>query len=1093
MLVAIGLLFLGAPPSARAQSSTAGAVGGVITDPSHAVIVGARVTATSVSTNASASAKTDSTGHFLITPLQPGTYKLQITAPGFGAVTVNDVVAEVGVVTTADEELQLARQAQTVSVTATAPVVNTTQNAVATNFNEKALRNLPINQRRWSYFALSTPTAVPDGTYGDISFRGLGYIFDNNTVDGASDTQAFFAEETGRTRMAYSTSLNSVKEFQVKSANYSAEYGNAAGGVINAVTKSGSNHVHGDLYYYLRDNSIGGAYRPFATGAVQQADGSYAIEPINPTDIRDQFGGDAGGYIIKNKLFWYFSFDGFVHHFPITDIPSEPNNFFAPVMVSAPSSCAKATLSGSNAPQSLTTGQILYCRGFNQSQVNQALSFLDSTTGTAPRTGDQTIYFPKLDWHPNDKNTITVSYNRVRWTSPYGVQTSSVVSRAIDSNGNDYVHDDRAIADWTTVIGASMTNELRYAFSRDNEFEFATAALPGEPVSPITNLSPQVGIGGCGFSGGSRLSCSWTFGAPYYLQRPAYPLEKTNQVSDTFSLVRGNHFIKFGVDVIPVNDIVSSYASGDQLGEYYYSYLQDFLSDYITAVDHLGNGACTSTSGGTTYQIPCYNDYYQTFGPLKFNFSTVGTGAFVQDDWHLTPRLTFNLGLRWDREGLPSTIVPNPAIPQTMSFNADNKDFQPRVGFAWDPTGHGTTVIRGGYGMYYGRITNEQIYEQLSLTGSPNGQISATIYPTTGYSNATGTPTPDAPMYPNILASYSPKVGRPNVVFFPSDLRLPGAEEFDVAFQHQIARNTAMTLSYVGSIGRFLPVGIDTNLPQATTLAYTVVGGPLNGETINYPFFSGYRPNGNYNKMVEYCSCATSHYNAFVAEVNRRFTAGLQFNASYTYSHATDDEGTAYAAVTGNGPIDPYNLGLEEGTSGLNIPNRFIATVVWQPPYYTHSSNMFARELLSSWTLSLSQVAQTGSTFSGTISGNEPYGLDATVSSGGPTGGGTSTRALFLPKNGYTLPATVNSDVMLARSFHIRENARIQFSVQAFNLFNHVNYFGTSTTAYTIGGSAANPELIYNTEFNTPALFTYANDSVFYSQRQLQFGAKISF
>jgi len=1078
----------------RGQSQVFGALGGSITDPQHAAILGATVTARSLATDATSTTKTDGAGRFIIDNLQPGAYEVQVSAANFSTVTQSRVVVEVGLVTPVDIELGVAGQSQTVTVSGEAPIINTEQSVFATNMNQEAINNLPINSRRWSTFALATPGAVPDGTFGDISYRGVSYIFDNNTVDGAANTQAFFAEEIGRTRMAYSTSLNSIQEFQVTTDNYSAEYGRAVGGVVNAVTKSGSNQIHGDVFYFNRDNNIGGAYSPFATAAVLQPNGTYLTEPIKPEDERQQMGADIGGWIIKNKLFYYFNFDDQIHNFPAVNVPTTPANFFAPIVVAMPASCGTATESGSGAPKTLTTGQILACRGFTQTQVNAAVTEINSTTGTSPRTGDQTIYFPKIDWKPTENDTVTFSYNRVRWFSPFGVQTGSVVARSIDSNGNDYVHDDRGIVSWTRTLGASMTNEARFIYSRDFEFEYTTPSLPGEPVSSLTGLSPQVDINSCGFSGATptvTLACGFTIGAPYYLQRAAYPDERRVQGADTFSINKHKHLLKFGVDITHVGDFLNSYASGDQLGEFSYTYYQDFLSDYIASTNNINGGkSCTSTSSCTTYLIPCYNDYFQTFGPLAFNVDTLEMGFFVQDDWHLTTRFTVNLGLRWDHESFPSTVLPNAAIPQTTTFPNDKKDWGPRIGMAWDIFGTGKTVVRGGGGVFYGRITNEQIYEALTLTGSASGQLSPTIFPTTGTSNSTGTPTTGEPIYPNILPTYNASVGTPNITYFPADTRMPMAEEFDAILEHEISPNTVVSVSYIGSIGRFLPTGIDTNLPTPTTLNYSVVGGPLNGESVTVPFFAGLRPNPSYQQMVMYCTCVTSHYNGVVGQFNRRMRAGLQFNLNYTYSSNTDD-GASSAAITSPTPVNPYNLRAEEGNSALDVKNRFVATVVWQPPYFEHSSNAFTHWVLGGWRFAVDQIAQSGIPFTQSISGNEPSGLGATVSAGGVTGGKTSTRVPFVERNINFLPPTVNTDIRLARSFHIWERAQIEFTAEAFNLFNHVDYTAATTTAYSTGGTAAAPTLTYNS--TSLGALTAANNGVFIGARQLQWGARISF
>jgi hypothetical protein len=931
-----------------------------------------------------------------------------------------------------------------------------------------------------------------------VAFRGLGYMFDSNTVDGAANTQGYFGEEVGRTRMAYSTSLDSVQEFQVTTSNYSAEYGHAVGGVINAITKSGTNSLHGNAHYYLRDSTVGGAYTPFATGAVRQPSGSYLTEPIKPLDIRNQFGADAGGPIIKDKLFWYFDFDDQRHDFPVVNIPLTPASFFTPIVVVAPAAgCTAAeNLSGGNsAYPKIPTGQTLFCRGFTQAQVDPVVNFLASTTGTSPRQGNQTIFFPKLDWKLNSNNTLSGSYNRVRWKSPFGVQTNATTDRAIDSNGNDFVKDDRAVANWSSILSPVASNNLRFIYSRDFEFEFNTPPTPGDPLSQA-GLPPGGDINSCGYNNSvaptTTLACTWDLGTPYYLNRIALPDEKRYQVADTFTVSHGSHLIKFGIDITHTGDLLNSYVSGDQYGEYEYSQLSDYISDYIDGVNHLGV-SCINTIA-LDQAIPCYNEYLQTFGPLKFSVPTLESGFFVQDDWHVVRRLTLNLGLRWDHESFPSPVLANPALPQTTSFPSDNKDWAPRFGFAWDVTGRGTTVVRGGYGMYFGRVGNEQIYDAMTQTGNAGSQLSPSIFPTTG----TGVPVAGVPLYPSILTTYATSVGTPNITFFPGDMRLPGAEEFDVVIEHQLWRNTAVSASYIGSVGRFLPIGIDTNLnPPTGTLSYTVVNGPLNGQVVTEPLFTGTRPNPAFNTIIKDCSCGISHYNALVLGFNRRMTGGLQFNTSYTYASDTDDlsngssgGGAASASISSNGPVNPFNFRTENGTSNLEVRNRFVGAVVWQPPYFDHSSSFATRALLSGWTLSLNEIAETGLPYLQTISGNEPSGLGGTISSGGPTGGKTSTRADFVTKNGNLLPPTVNTDMRIGRMVHFYEHLQAEFSLEAFNLFNHVNYNTATGGAYTTGGTAAAPTLTYNSSFGH---LTAANNGIFFTARQLQLGAKISF
>jgi hypothetical protein len=242
---------------AMAQSTTDGAIGGTVTNPNKEVVPGATVTVRNVETGKEVTATTDSEGRFRMVQLPPGNYSVKVSSSGFGDFTLDQVVVEVGRVTDLDVPLSVGAVTGTVEVTGEAPVINTTQQDFSTNVNQVSINNLPINGRRWSNFALLTPGAVPDGTFGLISFRGISGLLNNNTVDGGDNNQAFFAEERGRTRISYSISQSAIREFQVNTSSYSAEYGRSAGGVVNAVTKSGTNEFHGELFYYQRNNKWG--------------------------------------------------------------------------------------------------------------------------------------------------------------------------------------------------------------------------------------------------------------------------------------------------------------------------------------------------------------------------------------------------------------------------------------------------------------------------------------------------------------------------------------------------------------------------------------------------------------------------------------------------------------------------------------------------------------------------------------------------------------------------------------------------------------------------------------------------------------------
>src|SRR5260370_11180872 len=280
--------------SAMAQSTVTGAIVGVVTNPNKEVIPGASVTVKNTGTNKEDTATTGGEGHFKISNLQPGEYTVTISASGFANFTDARVVVEVGKETTLDVPLSLQGVTGTVEVTAEAPVINTTQQDFSNNMNQTAINNLPINGQRWSNFALLTPGTTPDGNFGLISFRGISGLLNNNTVDGGDNNQAFFSEERGRTRINYVVSQNAVREFQVNTSNYSAEYGRSAGGVTNAVTKSGTNALHGSGYLFDRNNTLG-ARNPLGTiSSFNQATGAVTIGAFKPVDRRYIFGGTFG-------------------------------------------------------------------------------------------------------------------------------------------------------------------------------------------------------------------------------------------------------------------------------------------------------------------------------------------------------------------------------------------------------------------------------------------------------------------------------------------------------------------------------------------------------------------------------------------------------------------------------------------------------------------------------------------------------------------------------------------------------------------------------------------------------------------------------
>jgi hypothetical protein len=1031
-----------------AQSTVTGGIRGKVTDPQGAIVPNATVTVTNVGTNKIDTAVTDEDGGYRFSNLQPGTYSLGIAASGFANFALERVVVEVGQVTAVDVPLGIAGQTATVEVTAEAPVININDNSNSTNINQTSINELPINGRRASNFVLLTPGVVPDGGFGLISFRGISGLLNNSTVDGGDNNQAFFSEERGRTRISSSISQDAVREFQVNTSNYSAEFGRAAGGVVNTVTKSGTNEFHGSAFYYLRDNRFG-ARNAFSFQTIATPTGNQIVG-LKPDDVRHQFGGSLGGPIVKDKLFFFFSYDQQKRNFPA---------------VSAPSSLTFYNLTPANI-NTLTT-----VRGVTQAQINAGISFLQSLNGEVPRKADQLLLLPKIDWVINSKNTFSAVYNRLRSDSPAGVQSQAVVSRGIASFGDDKVTLDTLNLRLNSTISTSLINEARFQYSRDLEQQFGQPAAPGEPTT-ANGFSPSVAIGTGGF----------TFGKPNFLDRTAYPDERRTQFADTMTLIRGRHTLKFGGDVNYVSDLLDNLFQN--AGAYNYSNLTDFLSDYAFPT----TGGCFV--GTTTTRTKCYTSFNQGFGPTAFKFSTNDYNLFFQDDFRITPRLTLNFGLRYELQTMPEPQIPNPLEPRTSEFPSDKNNFGPRIGFAIDASGDGTSSIRGGYGIYYGRIINSTISNAITNTGVAAGQRQVSLTP-----NQVGSPT-----YPNVLTAPPTAAGSAgDIVVFSGGMENPMIHQMDVIFEQQIAKNTVVSVSGLLSIGRNLPTFVDTNLnfPTSST-SYTVIGGPLDGQTITTPRFTGPRPNTNFGRITEIRDTIGSEYYGLVLQANRRLTDGLQFQASYTLSKARDNGQTSQTFTSPNVPLNPFDLDLEYGTSNLDIPHRFVASAVYAPGtlFGVGRNSNLGRAIFGGFTIAPIVTIQSGTPYSAGITGNVISGTTGGITflpgtSTGILGAGGANRLPNLERNIYRLPYVFNVDLRISRRFRLTETANLEIFAEGFNIFNRLNVTGiVSSSAYSTGGTPAAPTLTYNTTtFGVPG---EAGNSIF-RERQIQFAARFQF
>jgi hypothetical protein len=1063
--IVVAICLLGAA-QLLAQSTTDGAIGGTVFDKTGAVVGGARIVAHNVGTDGEKSRQADASGYYRISGLQPGTYRVIVTAKGMADYKAEQVIVEVGSLTELSPDLGVAGTTETVDVTAEAPQINYTSPDFANTLDQTAISNLPINGGRWSDFSLLTPTVVntPLG-FGLLSFRGISALLNNNTVDGADNNQAFFSEERGRNRAGYSSPKSAIQEFQVNTSNYSAEYGRSAGGVINTVTKSGTNQFHGEGYFYDRDNDWGAA-NAFTQINVQTAPGVFTSQNFKPKDWRKISGFGVGGAVLKDKLFFFLAYDWYDRNFPSVAVTSNPNAFFA--TPSAATISTLATRLGVSNAQATTI-------------YNNDLAGLNTMLGTVPRTGTQTIWFPKLDWTINSKNHAEFTVNRMRWNSPLGIQTAATVTRGTNSFGNDSVQDTWGVAKLDTVFTNNFSNQVRFQYGRDFEFESSQAPSAYEQANivgkqaapnPLGPLPPSVSI-----------TNGFTFGVPNFLQRARFPDEYRTQAADTMTWIHGKHTLKYGADLSHVDDNAQNLFNG--FGSYSYSSLLNYFSDL---------NAPKTCSGA-----PCYSSFSQGLGLAGLDFTTNDYAFFAEDDWRLFPRLSLSFGLRWEYQQLPSPVASlvNPAVPQTEKMPSDKNNFGPRVGFAAQLTGDGKTVLRGGYGLYYGRIINSAIFNALVDTAVTGSQASIFFTPT-----STG-----APVFPNVLTNLS-GVSK-NVAFFAPNFQNPQIHQIDLTLERQIGWNTSVRVSYLGSFGRELPGFADTNIaPSNQTITYAVIGGgPVGASTLTEPLFTT-RANPAFGSMTEIFSGINSRYDAFVVQFDHRLNHHVQFSANYTRSRAVDfgqnestfsDTSDLLLPVTMPGAIQ-----VEKGAGIYDTPYRITANAIATSPWKVKG---WAGWLANDWEFSPIYQIGSGLPFSLTTAGT-PAILS---SSGGPlslsgvgssiNGSGGANRIDATGRDTFRMPGTWTTDLRLAKRFKFQERYDLELSGDFFNIANKQNITGVNTTGYIIsnpgvgrpcaaGVPTSESCLTFNPTFGS---FTNSNSNIAYTPRQIQLGVRVKF
>lgn len=963
---------ISAPIFAQSSAGVAN-ISGVVHDASGAVVPGAKVTISSANQGQIRSLVTNDAGVFSAPALTPGPgYKVTVSAAGFNTYDAGNLTLTVGQNLDLSIALTVGTSTTQVDVTGTAVMVDDAKSDVSTAVDTRQIQDLPINGRRVDSFVLLTAGVTNDATFGLLSFRG---VAGNNSflLDGNDNTEQFYDENAGRTRIQSQLSQDAVQEFQVVSDNYSAEYGRAMGGVVNTVTKSGTNSIHGTAFYYLRSTGFD-ARDPFST--------------FNPSERRVEGGGSVGGHIIKDKLFYFLTGDFTYRNFPMVD------SYVSPTVVNATSQTWIGCGVASGTTPAATAAQ---CNAIN--------GLLPRFYGQIPRTDDNDLAFGKLDYHMSDKNTFTAEFNFLRWLSPNGIQTGlvSTSGAGITGNGDDSVRVRNGKFGWTSVPTSSFVNTFRFGWDGDRQSDSFDNAELGSGLGYL-----DVSVGGV------------QLGPATYLPR-IEPNETRYEFTDDANYVHGNHSFKAGFQFYTTEDY--NYYISNAWGSYTYTNPNTFALDYSGATAGIGKN---------------WQSFSQTFGNPVADYRINELAGYALDQWKVTPKLTVNLGVRYDKSMSLNFPVSNPDWPQTGYIHTPSTNFAPRLGIAYRLSDR--TVLRGGYGIFYARLLGGLIDDLWTTNGLY--QNSQSLSSTSSTQLAAG------PVFPNRLAApvSGLAAGTTTIQFADPNLKAPYTQQANITLEHQLTGSMLLTVAGMWSRGVHLMSAVDVNAPTPSgsyTYQFADASGNLTGQTFTTPLYLNPRPNSKYSYVIEDANGIDSYYDGLSVTLNKRFSHGLQLLGDYTWSHEIDDgQGQATNAIffsSLGGMTYNGNNAFERGSGWLDQRHRFVLSFVWAPTI-THSNNAVAKYVLNNWQLSTITTLASGRPYTSEtvrVSTAGPSGLLSTSTLNGFQNG--NTRAPFYPVNTVMTPPSYRADARLTKVIPIQikdHNTDLNLIFEVFNVSN---------------------------------------------------------
>ncbi len=1030
------ILLAGVLPVA-AQTAT---VQGRVTDPTGAVAPGAKITITNARSGVKSTTTSNTQGAYTMPFLQPGTYDILVKSPGFKPALRSGVALDVDQTAGIDFALQVGEASQTVEVQGGAPLLQTETASLGQTIDNKTLFTLPLNGRDYTQLVTLGAGAVQN-TYSraknGFSLNGSETFQNTMLLDGVDNNNYILGTDSGNIN-ALTPSVDAIQQFKVETSNYSAQYGRSAGGVVSVSIKSGTNEIHGDAFEFLRNDALD-ANDFFANRT------GLARPPLR----RNQFGGTVGGPVIKNRSFFFLSYQGTRQTSSNSGATTAPT----PAMVGGNfgSKAIYDPFSLSGGVRAPFPNNVIPANLFDPSGAKLAALYpAPNLPGlvnnyaynqTELNNGDELD--SRFDEQLTNNDTMFVRYSR----GTGEIDQGSVFHGPGNGGGGfgQYPIDQPLLAysivvSETHIFGPALVNEFHIGYTHNESNQLSPATSPLFQQFGINGIPPLAGLDGLPQIGLTAFSA---LGDRTFAPNPK--LVQVGQLNDTMSWIHGNHTVTYGGQVLLSHDYAGT--SNGARGSL------SFNGQFTSQVPGKGAGSAladlllgqTNSAGLTTPLVGRLRDSYY--------------GLFINDSWRVNPKLTLNFGVRydlqtplWERDNRMASFDFFPGSPgygtlidatsgsflaRTFS-NLDTNNFAPRLGLAYQLDSK--TVIRGAYGVFYGGLG----YQDIAHSGSANPPYfmsvsapSATSAPLSNLVLSQGFP-------PGLLSTTNLK--NPNLFALSPQFPMPMVNQWNFAVERQLPGDSVLTVSYVGSSTSHLMGDNNINSPPPGPGAIN----PRRG----FP---------QYGDIIFQTPYGHATYEALQATFQKRYSSGLSILADYTWSHAMDNVLNNEDNVGGGVPQNPLDWALEKADSGFDVPQHFVASVIYQLPVGAQGKllggSRVSRAVFGGWQVGGIFVDQSGFPLTPTVSPNPSNTTTPArpnrVCNGNLSGSAQTLNqwfqvSCFAPAAPYTYgnsargvirsPGMANLDALVDRNFTLTERMNLEFRSEFFNFTNSAHF-----------------------------------------------------